>query len=376
MDEEGQDTEGRFDTWFPRGLARWQGDGVPKDYAKAVQFFKRSVENRATDKLAGPACLLLAKAYEEGLGVIQDDAEAVRYLQLAAQEGVGAVAHSRLARAYETGTGAKQNFSKALVEFRKAAAAGDEGDRKRLERFENWYNRFQRANRAAALWLTAFLLAAAASAAIWPAVPLDLRLPIILVLAALGLWAVFVITRRSGRRAQDKVFLQFFDARQAKLDDVRIGGRRWVVVDGEFHHLAHDGGERGRTFKPETGHDIRYRMEIGSVNGRREILLFCVSSLVACAILISLGMYVGIAALIAACFFLGGLYCIVKEYLYRKGYQFFHGAMVLDPAPKCSGRGEVARQRAHGDARLALEAEVIAAASGSAKSASIHQQEF
>ena len=62
---------------------------------------------------------------------------------------------------------------------------------------------------------------------------------------------------------------------------------------------------------------------------------------------------------------------------YSSGAQFIPGAKVLDVEPPKPGLADVVKQKAHGDARLASEAETLAAATGGGpKRASIHDQEF
>ena len=62
---------------------------------------------------------------------------------------------------------------------------------------------------------------------------------------------------------------------------------------------------------------------------------------------------------------------------YNSGAQFIPGAKVIEAEPPKPGLADVVRQKAHGDARLASEAETLAAATGGGpRRASIHDQEF
>jgi hypothetical protein len=65
-----------------------------------------------------------------------------------------------------------------------------------------------------------------------------------------------------------------------------------------------------------------------------------------------------------------------KEVLYLLGWQDMKGAKVLDGEPRRPGLEEVLLQKTHGDARLATEQEVQAAAGGVANRSPVHDQEF
>lgn len=128
--------------------------------------------------------------------------------------------------------------------------------------------------------------------------------------------------------------------------------------------------------------DQRKSMEIATVLRRRKdwllsTLALCVS-VVATYIAYAYEPWVGWAAGIAV---LGPstawwLRSNFDAIAYRLGAQFIPGAKVLDlPVPRPDG-SEVADQKAHGEARLATETEVRAAASGTGKRSSVHDQEF
>lgn len=81
----------------------------------------------------------------------------------------------------------------------------------------------------------------------------------------------------------------------------------------------------------------------------------------------------GLFALMGLFEFFGSLR---DELLYQMGNQNMVGAKVLDSPPVRPGREEVLRQKAHGDARTASEAEVRAAGAGVPHKSSLHEREF
>lgn len=61
---------------------------------------------------------------------------------------------------------------------------------------------------------------------------------------------------------------------------------------------------------------------------------------------------------------------------YHLGAQFIPGAKVLEPEAPRMGLHDVYNQKAHGNARLATEAETLAAATAGAQRSQVHDQEF
>ena len=70
--------------------------------------------------------------YANGRGVPRDDAEAVRWFRLAAEQGT-AIAQYNLGVAYATGRGVPQDYVSAHMWLNLAAEAGDEDARKARE---------------------------------------------------------------------------------------------------------------------------------------------------------------------------------------------------------------------------------------------------
>jgi hypothetical protein len=67
---------------------------------------------------------------------------------------------------------------------------------------------------------------------------------------------------------------------------------------------------------------------------------------------------------------------LFEEFVHALGFQFIPGAKVLDPAAVLPGQEVVDKQKAHGDARLASEAEARAAAAQGGGRTTVQDQEF
>ena len=79
---------------------------------------------KAAEHGLAAAQLLLAFMYDSGMGVPEDDAEAVRWYRKAAEQG-DAYAQSSLGTRYDNGLGVSQDFAEAVRWYRKAAEQGD-----------------------------------------------------------------------------------------------------------------------------------------------------------------------------------------------------------------------------------------------------------
>ena len=95
------------------------GEGVPKDYAEAMNWFRL-----AADQGDAVAQRNLGVMYGRGQGVPQDYAEAVKWYRLAADQGY-ADAQSNLALMYDLGQGVPQDYAEAMKWYRLAANQGD-----------------------------------------------------------------------------------------------------------------------------------------------------------------------------------------------------------------------------------------------------------
>ena len=116
--------------WMPlarQGNARAQlylgfmyddGQGVPQNYAEAVKWYRL-----AADQGNARAQSNLGFMYEKGQGVPQNHAEAVKWYRLAADQG-NARAQSNLGFMYEKGQGVPQNFLLVHMWYNLANAGG------------------------------------------------------------------------------------------------------------------------------------------------------------------------------------------------------------------------------------------------------------
>ena len=101
------------------GVSYDEGRGVVKDEAEALRWFRLAAEQGDPT-----AQLKLGISYEEGRGVLKDEAEAVRWFRLAAEQG-DLTAHLYLGVMYEEGRGVTKDQAEALRWFRLAAEQGD-----------------------------------------------------------------------------------------------------------------------------------------------------------------------------------------------------------------------------------------------------------
>jgi TPR repeat protein len=111
----------RGDYYFITKLGRLYADGrgVPRDYVKAVRWWRIAAEH------GHPAAQsFLGAAYDEGNGVPKDPAEAVRWYRMAAEQG-DAVAQLVLGTMYHRGSGVDKNTAEAVRWYRMAAKQGE-----------------------------------------------------------------------------------------------------------------------------------------------------------------------------------------------------------------------------------------------------------
>ena len=107
---------------FVLGLKYTIGDGVTKDYAEAVKWFRKGAEQGHAD-----AQNMLGSCYYFGSnrdGVAPNYAEAVKWYRKAADQG-DARSQSDLGSCYYNGNGVAQDYAEAVKWFRKAAEQGD-----------------------------------------------------------------------------------------------------------------------------------------------------------------------------------------------------------------------------------------------------------
>ncbi len=95
-----------------------QGEGVPKDVAKAVEWYQK-----AAAQGNAKAQFTLGMRYHFGEGMPQDAAKALEWLQKGATQG-DADAQNHLGRMYHRGQGVPKDDAKAVEWYQKAAAQG------------------------------------------------------------------------------------------------------------------------------------------------------------------------------------------------------------------------------------------------------------
>jgi len=77
----------------------------------------------------------LALCYLQGNGISKDPKLAIHYFQLSSEKGI-ALASLSLAQCYEKGTGVEKNIGMAIQCYEKAANAGDETAKKKIEKLK------------------------------------------------------------------------------------------------------------------------------------------------------------------------------------------------------------------------------------------------
>ena len=101
------------------GLSYAYGDGVPRDVANAVEWYQKA----AAQGDAG-ALLILGLMYAYGDGVPRDATKAVEWFQKGAAQGDASAQHN-LGLMYAQGDGVPKDATKAVEWFQKAAAQGN-----------------------------------------------------------------------------------------------------------------------------------------------------------------------------------------------------------------------------------------------------------
>ena len=100
------------------GIMYAKGEGVPKDDAEAVRWYRLAAEQGLAN-----AQLNLGAAYTNGEGVPRDDAEAVKWYRLAADQG-HAPAQFNLGIMYAKGEGVLKDNAEAVRWYRLGCRAG------------------------------------------------------------------------------------------------------------------------------------------------------------------------------------------------------------------------------------------------------------
>lgn len=103
---------------YKLGLMYNNGEGVPKDFHEAVNWFYR-----AASLGYAPAQSSLGVKFEKGQGIERDYGEAVEWYRRGAEQGY-ATAQYRLGRMYALGHGVGRDYTEAMAWFKLAAAQG------------------------------------------------------------------------------------------------------------------------------------------------------------------------------------------------------------------------------------------------------------
>jgi len=111
--------QGNANAQFILGLIYKNGEDVPKDAAKAVEWYQRAAVQGHAD-----AQFELAGMYFRGEGVPQDDAKGIEWGQKAAAQG-HSKAQYNLGMMYRNGESVPKDSAKAVEWFQKAAAQGN-----------------------------------------------------------------------------------------------------------------------------------------------------------------------------------------------------------------------------------------------------------
>ncbi|MDR0890086.1 MAG: sel1 repeat family protein [Oscillospiraceae bacterium] len=101
------------------GDCYWDGEGIEKDYAKAVHWYLKAVEQGHAD-----AQYKLGLLYHVGLGADKDYAKAVYWYEKAAVQG-NSNAQNSLGNCYKNGEGVESDNKKAAYWYEKAAEMGN-----------------------------------------------------------------------------------------------------------------------------------------------------------------------------------------------------------------------------------------------------------
>ena len=112
---------------FKLGYMYATGEGVPKNDAEAVRWFRMAAEQGHAW-----AQYNLGVMYAKGHGVPKNDAEAVRWFRMAAEQG-HAWAQYNLGVMYSTGEGIPKDYVQAYAWYNISAAQGEEMAKENLE---------------------------------------------------------------------------------------------------------------------------------------------------------------------------------------------------------------------------------------------------
>lgn len=122
--------KGNAKAQFSLGLMYATGEGVPKDKAEAVKWYRKSADQGDVATQFNPDLM-----YANRQGVPKDEAEAVKWYRRAADQG-DADAQSTIGRRYANSVGLPKDDVEAYKWLLLSAAQGNEGARKRSGNLE------------------------------------------------------------------------------------------------------------------------------------------------------------------------------------------------------------------------------------------------
>jgi len=112
------------------GLLFYKGEGIEKDYAKAVEWFQKAAEQDHA-----PAQCILGTCYRNGYGVEQNYDKAFELINKSASQGEKN-AMDEMGYCYRYGHGVEKDINKAIEWFQKALANGSDYAKKNLSELE------------------------------------------------------------------------------------------------------------------------------------------------------------------------------------------------------------------------------------------------
>jgi TPR repeat protein len=122
--------QGNANAQFNLGLMYSEGIGVPENDAEAVKWYRKAAEQGHAEAESN-----LGWMYANGYGVPENDAEAVKWYRKAADQGQ-AVAQYNLGNMYYNGDGVPENSIRAYVWLSMAKTQGDTDAAKYLDKLK------------------------------------------------------------------------------------------------------------------------------------------------------------------------------------------------------------------------------------------------
>ena len=119
--EEAKAKQGDAGAQFMLGDCYYRGEGVEKDFAEAVKWYRKAAEQGNANAHSNLAQLMLGVCYKNGIGVAKDYAEAVKWYRKAAEQG-DADAQYMLGGCYRDGEGVEKDFVEAYAWWNLASA--------------------------------------------------------------------------------------------------------------------------------------------------------------------------------------------------------------------------------------------------------------